>query len=252
MIRPKFWHSYVLALVILLAFAHNIFAKDPWVLLHRGKGTDADVYYNKETIKKIDDNIMEVYDSGVTPKGKTLRQIRIDCANKKFAIGESDIYIGNNKVQSFDFSKKGWVWLDPSNNVERKLINAVCKNTKADTKERKVVSTEHKASTSERKIVSIALTNEYRQEGWDQLSFEATGKDYKTMKVVQKNIKQNKPLTDGQLITGLGAILTPATVIRLKKAGFEKGVFIDGHSRSYPFEISRKYYDKMQKSFGGQ
>jgi hypothetical protein len=107
------------------------------------------------------------------------------------------------------------------------------------------------AGTAERKNITTALTNEYRQEGWSDLTFEVTGKDYKTLKLTQKNVIQNKPLTEGQLISGLGSILTPEVVKRLKKAGFKRGIFIDGHSRSYSFEISRKYYDKSQSFING-
>lgn len=127
MIQFNLMRCFLLISLLIFSVASNSSADEPWVLLSKGKGNNPDFYYNKESIKKIDHDVMEVYDSSVTPKGKTLRQIRIDCKNKKFAIGESDVYIGNNKVQSFDFSKNGWVWFDPSNNVERKLINAVCR-----------------------------------------------------------------------------------------------------------------------------
>jgi|WetSurSiteA1Bulk_404760.scaffolds.fasta_scaffold63462_1 hypothetical protein len=128
MIRPKLWYSYLLFLVILLSFAPNIFAKDPWVLLHRGKGNDSNVYYNKETIKKIDNNIIEVFIQVMFPGNKyTVQQVRIDCRNNKTANGVSDIYIRNVKTQQLDFSKAGWIWFEPKNNVDKKLIKLVCK-----------------------------------------------------------------------------------------------------------------------------
>jgi hypothetical protein len=128
MIKPKLWYSCLLSFVILLAIAPNIFAEDPWVLLHRGKGKDRDVYYNKETIKKIDDNIMEVFIQVMFANNKyTVQQVRIDCKNNKTANGVSDIYIRNVKTQQLNFSKDGWIWLEPQNSADKKLLKLICK-----------------------------------------------------------------------------------------------------------------------------
>lgn len=128
MISPKFWCSCLLSLVILLAIAPNISAEDPWVLLHRGKGNDKDVYYNKETIKKIDDNIMEVFIQVMVARNKYyVQQVRIDCKNNLTANGISDIYIGDVKTQRLDLSKAGWLWVEPDNIVIKKLLKLVCK-----------------------------------------------------------------------------------------------------------------------------
>ena len=53
--------------------------------------------------------------------------MRIDCKNNKTAIGVSDVYINDTKTQSFDFSKAGWIWAPPKNNVDKKLLKLVCK-----------------------------------------------------------------------------------------------------------------------------
>jgi len=127
-LSPKFWRSCLLSLVILLAIAPNISAGDPWVLLHKGKGNDSDVYYNKETIKKIDDSIMEVFIEVLFARNKyTVQQVRIDCKNNKTANGVSDIYVGDIKTQRLDLSKTGWIWFEPQNNVDKKLIKLVCR-----------------------------------------------------------------------------------------------------------------------------
>jgi len=128
MIRPKLGYSCVLFLIILLSIAPNIFAEDPWVLLHRGKGNDRDVYYNKETIKKMDDNITEVFIQVIFAVNKySVQQVRIDCKNNKTANGMSDVYIGNVKTQQFNFSNAGWIWFEPKSNVDKKLLKLVCK-----------------------------------------------------------------------------------------------------------------------------
>jgi hypothetical protein len=103
-------------------------AEDNWVLLHRGKGSDSNVYYKKNTIKKIDTNITEVYIYWCNTGSKcALQQMQIDCKNNKTSIGVSDVYINDTKTQRFDFSKTGWIWVPPKNNVDKKLLKLVCK-----------------------------------------------------------------------------------------------------------------------------
>jgi hypothetical protein len=125
----KFLRFYLFSFVILLLIASNVFGEDdPWLLLHRGKGNDADVYYNKDTIIKIDDNIREVFIQVVSTENKyTVQQVRIDCKNNETSIGKSDVYIRNVKTQSLDFGKFKWIWSAPRNSADKKLINLVCK-----------------------------------------------------------------------------------------------------------------------------
>ena len=128
MISAKFWYLCFLSIIILLTIAPTISAEDNWLLLHRGKGSDSDVYYKKDTIKKIDNNITEVLIYWCNTGSKcALQQMRIDCKNNKTAIGVSDVYINDTKTQSFDFSKAGWIWAPPKNNVDKKLLKLVCK-----------------------------------------------------------------------------------------------------------------------------
>lgn len=128
MISTKSWCVSFLSVISLFTIVSTLSAEEiNWVLIHRGKGSDADVYYNKQSIKKIDDNIMEVYITVVRSSNKNfIQQTRIDCKNKKHANGMSDVYINGNKTQSMDFSKAGWVWLPTKNSVDKKLLNLVC------------------------------------------------------------------------------------------------------------------------------
>lgn len=125
--NSKLWWSILLFVVIFLV-SSNIFAEDPWVLLHKGKGSDRDVYYNKTTIQKIDDNVMEVYISVIFASNKSsIQQMRLDCKNNKLANGMSDAYINNAKTQSFDFSKAGWIWNMPRTSLDKKMLRLICK-----------------------------------------------------------------------------------------------------------------------------
>ena len=61
-------------LIALLSIFSTSFAESKWILLHNAKGNGADVYYDKQTIKKINDNV-------VAYNKRCLEQIRIDCKN---------------------------------------------------------------------------------------------------------------------------------------------------------------------------
>ena len=102
---------------------------------------------------------------------------------------------------------------------------------------------------SDRISLVSTLTKEHRQDGWDGLIFEATGNDKKTIKMTFNKFQQGTRLTEGELVSILGTILTPNIVSRLKNVEFEKGEFVDGKKRSYDFEISRQYFDKMQEVY---
>ena len=128
MFSAKFLRLSFLSIIFLFTIVTMPLAADNWVLLHRGKGGNSDVYYNKQSIKKINENIVEVYIEVVYASNKcSVQQVRINCNSKKTANGLSVIYINGTKVQSMDFSKYGWVWVSPKNNVDRKLLNLVCK-----------------------------------------------------------------------------------------------------------------------------
>ena len=127
MFSVKFFRFSFLSIIFLFTIASISLAADNWVLLHKGKGGDNDVYYNKQSIKKINDNIVEIYIEVIYAGNKcSIQQVRIDCNNKKIANGLSVIYINGSKVQSMDFSKYGWTWFPPKNSVDRKLLNLFC------------------------------------------------------------------------------------------------------------------------------
>ena len=104
------------------------------------------------------------------------------------------------------------------------------------------------ANKEDRVKLASKLTKELKQQGWQwhAVTFKAHGN---TIKLSLSNVTQEKRLTEGQLISALGSILTPNIVSRLKGAGFEKGEFIDGRQRSYSFEVSTRYYDKMESVY---
>ena len=111
-----------------LSISSTSIAENKWVLLHNAKGNGSDVYYDKQSIKKINDDVFEIYISFSTAYNKQcLEQIRIDCKNRKTAIGMSELYINGAKTQGMDFSNAGWIWSSPSNIVDKKLIKLICK-----------------------------------------------------------------------------------------------------------------------------
>lgn len=99
-------------------------------------------------------------------------------------------------------------------------------------------------SSKEPKKIVVELTTSFRKNGWNDLSFETSAPNIVT--IIHKGIQQNSKVTEGQLVSALGAILEPDIVSKLITVGFKKEIFIDGKSREYPIEISRKYYDKLQ------
>jgi len=125
------YHTLCLLLVIaisLLSITSTSIAENKWILLHRAKGNGCDVFYDKQSIKKINDDVFEIYISFATAYNKQcLEQIRIDCKNRKTAMGMSELYINGTKIQSMDFSNAGWRWTSPSNIVDKKLIKLICK-----------------------------------------------------------------------------------------------------------------------------
>jgi hypothetical protein len=96
------------------------------------------------------------------------------------------------------------------------------------------------------------LTKTFQADGWYNLTFTCSGQD--TVSIHHAGVTQKDRLTEGQLVSGLGPILTPKVVAELTKSGFKKGVLIDGKSREYPFEISTKYnieYTAFMKKLSG-
>jgi hypothetical protein len=80
------------------------------------------------------------------------------------------------------------------------------------------------------------LTATYKAKGFP-VTFEAEGEDKRIIRITQKNIIQNPPLTEGQMITLLGTYLKNGIQSRLKNEGFISGVLVDGKLREYPFGL---------------
>jgi|GEM_PF-2904745 len=88
MILTQYRRSSLLSIILLFAIASMVSAEDNWVLLHRGQGGDRDVYYDKQSIRKIDGSIMEVYIKVLDARNRhSVQQVQIDTENQKLASG---------------------------------------------------------------------------------------------------------------------------------------------------------------------
>jgi hypothetical protein len=82
--------------------------------------------YSPNSIKTIEGSIKEVYD-GVAGPGRTdARQLRIDCKQKKWAIGETRTWINEELVPSPNFIEGGWTWMPIGDTPSKKLVSIVC------------------------------------------------------------------------------------------------------------------------------
>lgn len=85
------------------------------------------MYYDKQSIKKINDNVMEVYIKVIHTRNKySVHQVQIDCDNQKLANGLSTVYVNSSRTERMDFSKPDWVWFPPMNVADKKLLNLAC------------------------------------------------------------------------------------------------------------------------------
>lgn len=91
------------------------------------------------------------------------------------------------------------------------------------------------------------LTHSFRNDGWTDLSFKASEPD--TVSIHYAGLQNSSRLNEGELVSALGTILKPDIISKLENSGFKKGIFVDGKSREYPFEISTKYYNELQAVF---
>jgi hypothetical protein len=115
-----------------ILFSSSSYGDDPWVLLEEGEKKKYQRFYNKTSIQKIKDNVMEVYDVTAKPDGNTFRQLRINCKTGEYAIGKSELFTrgAESPYQTLDLSKNGWMWFKPGNAAEKQLIHIVCKKEK--------------------------------------------------------------------------------------------------------------------------
>ncbi|OPX95488.1 MAG: hypothetical protein A4E58_02087 [Syntrophorhabdus sp. PtaB.Bin006] len=94
--------------------------------------------------------------------------------------------------------------------------------------------------------IAEQLTNEFRDDGFKDLTFEAPQAGIGDAILIRHGVIKTAPLTEGELVSSLGVILKPDVVKRLKNAGYKKVTYIDGNSRTYPAELSTKYYYKLR------
>ncbi len=82
--------------------------------------------YSPTSIRTVSASIKEVYDGVASGNGEDVRQLWIDCAEKKWAIGETKSWRNGEQVASPNLSEKGWNWLPMEGNLNVKLISIVC------------------------------------------------------------------------------------------------------------------------------
>jgi hypothetical protein len=102
--------------------------ESPWVLLLEEDSGKYQIYYNRESIKKIDGDTLEVHDVTAKPDLNTHRQLRINCRTRQYAIGQTELYSAGAETpyQTFDFSKQGWMWFTPGDDTIKKLVMILC------------------------------------------------------------------------------------------------------------------------------
>ena len=119
--------SLLCAVSLVAFFSTPLVAEDllKWELIEDlpdGRGYN----YSPNSIKDIEGSIKEVYDGVAGPDRIDARQLRIDCEQKKWAIGKTISWINKELVPSPDFSKDGWTWRAIDNNINEKLISIIC------------------------------------------------------------------------------------------------------------------------------
>jgi hypothetical protein len=105
------------------------------------------------------------------------------------------------------------------------------------------------ADLSRKQRTAKELTNEFRNDGFQDLVFQAPETKDGDAVLIRHGVAKEDVLTQGELVSALGVILKPDVVKRLKNAGYKKVIYIDGKSRTYPAELSTKYYYKLQAFF---
>jgi hypothetical protein len=118
---------YTLLFLTVLLFS-NSYGDSPWILLSKGEIGRPDIYYNSSSIKKIDNDIIEVYNAVVYEGGRSVRQLRINCKNRELAIGRIDIISKGSDIpdQIMYHNKRGWKWFSPRDKLAQQLIDIIC------------------------------------------------------------------------------------------------------------------------------
>jgi hypothetical protein len=123
-----FKYSIYSVFLLTVLLCSNSYADFPWILLSNGEISKPDIYYNSLSIKKIDHDIMEVYDAVEYQGGRYVRQLRVDCKTRELATGRIDIISKNSATpdQTFYHNKRGWKWFSPRDKLAQQLIDIVC------------------------------------------------------------------------------------------------------------------------------
>jgi hypothetical protein len=103
--------------------APDVGVAEKWIVLVSGKG---DYCYNKGSVIEIEKGIREVWDGIRSAKGFEKRQLRIDCARRKYAVGEAVGWFGETEIYHFYSHQNGWMWSDIENRLRPQLLEAVC------------------------------------------------------------------------------------------------------------------------------
>ncbi|MBI5557650.1 MAG: hypothetical protein HY885_08430 [Deltaproteobacteria bacterium] len=116
-----------LALLLIPSVAQPVAAEEQltWVVLENlpdGRSYN----YSPNSLKTIEGGIKEVYDGVVGSHAKDVRQLRVDCTLKKWAIGETKSWRNEKPVDSPNLGKDGWVWHPVEGNLNADLVGIVC------------------------------------------------------------------------------------------------------------------------------
>ncbi len=82
--------------------------------------------YSPTSLRTVEGSIREVYDGVASAERKDVRQLRIDCDQQKWAIGETKSWRGEELVPSPNFSEGGWAWIPIGESLSGKLLSIVC------------------------------------------------------------------------------------------------------------------------------
>jgi hypothetical protein len=120
--------NFLFCTILLIAFSSTpLLAEEllKWKLIETlpdGRGYN----YSPNSVKTIEGSIMEVYDGIAGPGRIDARQLRIDCEQKKWAIGETRSWVNEVLVPSPNFIEGGWTWMPINETPNEKLISIVC------------------------------------------------------------------------------------------------------------------------------
>lgn len=226
-------------LCLTLFFATESHAADKWVWLS-DMADGANLYYNVTRTHREKGGII-LTETGIKKSGgEATTKIKINCKTRKMDYGPTDMYSSDGDfLYSLSSDWSGW---QAGKGSDWNYLSKIC-----------IAQNIRRKNIPNKEKITDELTQSFQTDGWNDLTFYSSGG---RVFIRDKKIIQEKKLDKGQLVTAVGSILKPGVVSKLKKAGFKKGIFIDGKNRKYPFEISNKYYDELKtalkKAFSAQ